>query len=55
MTTQPGDIVLYNGNQIVIFYGSNSWPYTRLGKIKGLSIEELKNLLGNGNVELELK
>ena len=55
MTTQPGDIVLYNGNQIVIFYGSNSWSYTRLGKIKGLSIEELKNLLGNGNVELELK
>ena len=55
MTTQPGDIVLYHGNQIVIFYGSNSWSYTRLGKIKGLSIEELKNLLGNGNVELELK
>lgn len=32
-TTQSGDIVLYNGNQIVIFYGSNSWSYTRLGKI----------------------
>ena len=55
MTTQPGDIVLYSGNQIVIFYGSNSWSYTRLGKIKGLSAEELKGLLGNGNVELQLK
>lgn len=36
-TTQAGDIVLYNGNQIVIFYGSNSWSYTRLGKIDDLS------------------
>lgn len=36
-TTQSGDIVLYNGNQIVIFYGSNSWNYTRLGKIDDLS------------------
>lgn len=36
-TTQSGDIVLYNGNQIVIFYGSNSWSYTRLGRIDDLS------------------
>lgn len=36
-TTHAGDIVLYNGNQIVIFYGSNSWSYTRLGKIDDLS------------------
>ena len=32
-TTQAGDIVLYLGNQIVLFYGSNSWSYTRLGKV----------------------
>lgn len=31
MTTEPGDIVLYNGNSIVLFYGSNSWSYTKLG------------------------
>lgn len=49
-TTQAGDIVLYSGNQIVIFYGSNSWAYTRLGKIQGLSASELTELLGNGNV-----
>lgn len=55
MTTQPGDIVLYNGNQIVIFYGSNSWSYTKLGTISGLSAEELAELLGSGNAELELK
>ena len=36
-TTQAGDIVLYQGNQIVLFYGSNSWSYTRLGKIDDLT------------------
>lgn len=36
ITTQPGDIVLYQGNQIVIFYGSNSWSYTKIGRIDNL-------------------
>ena len=36
-TTHAGDIVLYNGNQIVIFYGSNSWSYTRLGHVDDLT------------------
>ena len=52
-TTEPGDIVLYSGNQLVVFYGSNSWSYTRLGKIN-LSNEELENLLGNGDVTITL-
>lgn len=47
-TTQAGDIVLYQGNQIVIFYGSNSWSYTRLGKIDDLTGWE--KALGDGNV-----
>lgn len=47
-TTQSGDIVLYNENQIVIFYGSNSWSYTRLGKIDDLSGWE--DALGSGDV-----
>lgn len=47
-TTHAGDIVLYNGNQIVIFYGSNSWSYTRLGKIDDLSGWE--DALGSGDV-----
>jgi hypothetical protein len=47
-TTQAGDIVLYNGNQIVIFYGSNAWSYTRLGKIDDLSGWE--EALGTGDV-----
>lgn len=47
-TTQSGDIVLYNGNQIVIFYGSNSWSYTRLGRIDDLS--GWQDALGSGDV-----
>ena len=46
-TTQAGDIVLYQGNQIVIFYGSNTWSYTRLGKIEDLSGWE--EALGRGD------
>ena len=52
-TTKPGDIVLYSGDQIVMFYGSNSWSYTRLGKIN-LTEKELKDLLGNGDVTITL-
>ena len=51
--TAPGDIVLYTGNKLVIFYGSNSWEYTRLGKIN-LTAKELKDLLGNGDVTITL-
>ena len=54
MTTEAGDIVLYSGNQIVVFYGSNSWAYTRLGHVE-LSQKELENLLGNGDVELTFR
>lgn len=48
IVTEPGDIVLYSGNSLVIFYGSNTWEYTKLGHIEGVSIEELENIL-NGN------
>ena len=47
-TTHAGDLVLYQGNQIVIFYGSNSWSYTRLGKIEDLTGWE--EALGSGDV-----
>ncbi len=52
--TEPGDIVLYSGNSIVLFYGSNSWAYTRLGKIQGLDENELRELLGSGDVSIRL-
>ena len=54
-TTQPGDIVLYSGNQLVIFFGSNSWSYTRLGRIEGLSTDELTALLDKDIVVIEIK
>ena len=53
-TTKAGDIVLYSGNRIVVFYGSNSWAYTRLGHITDKTADELTELLGNGNVTLTL-
>ena len=53
-TTQAGDIVLYSGNQIVVFYGSNSWAYTRLGRITDKTAAELAALLGNSDVTLTL-
>ena len=54
LTTSPGDIVLYSGNQMVLFFGSNSWSYTRLGKITGLTDEEIAALLDKEGVTLEL-
>ena len=52
--TVAGDIVLYSGNQIVVFYGSNSWSYTKLGKIINKSPLDLKKIFGNGNVVLKI-
>lgn len=54
ITTQAGDVILYQGNQICIFYGSNSWSYTRLGRISNASKEELRSLLSHGTVNITL-
>ena len=54
MTTSAGDIVLYSGNQIVVFYGSNSWSYTRLGHITDKTAAELKDILGHGDIKLSI-
>jgi hypothetical protein len=56
MTAQAGDIVLYNGSNICIFYDSNSWSYTRLGQIDGLSESELRSFLkaGENNIKVTL-
>ncbi|MBQ6456691.1 MAG: hypothetical protein IJJ31_06210 [Mogibacterium sp.] len=49
-----GDIMLYSGNKIVVFFGTNSWAYTRLGHIEGRSEDELRNMLGGGNAVLTI-
>ena len=53
ITTSPGDIVLYSSNQIVIFYDSNTWSYTKLGHIN-LSKSELTDLLGDEDVVITI-
>ena len=56
ITAQPGDVILYSGSNICLFYGSNSWSYTRLGKIDGLSESELRSFLkaGESNISVTL-
>ena len=56
MTAQPGDVILYSGSNICLFYGSNSWSYTRLGKIDGMSESELRSFLkaGESNISVTL-
>ena len=55
-TAQPGDVILYNSSNICMFYGTNSWSYTRLGKIDGLSESELRTFLkaGENNISVTL-
>lgn len=53
-TTAPGDLILYQGRNFVIYYGTNTWSFTRLGKIDGLSATELRALLGTGDVRVTL-
>lgn len=52
--TEPGDIVLYSGDQMVVFYGSNSWSYTRLGHITDSAGFTMEDLLSNGDVTVTL-
>jgi hypothetical protein len=54
ITTQSGDLILYQGNQFVIYYDRNSWSLTRLGRINNVSQQELRNILGAGNVTVTL-
>ena len=55
ITVGPGDLILYQGNSFVIYYGTNTWNLTRLGKIEHVSGEELKAVLGSGDVTVTLE
>ena len=52
--TEPCDIMLYQGNQMTIFYNSHSWSYTKLGHIDNITQDELKALFGEGNITVTL-
>ena len=51
ITTVPGDLILYQGNKITIYYNTNSWSFTRLGKVEGVTPSELRKILGKGDVK----
>lgn len=53
-TTGPGDIILYQGHNLVIYYDTNSWNFTKLGKIDNVSQSDLKAALGKGDVRVTL-
>ena len=52
ITTQPGDVILYQGNSITIYYDTNTWSFTRLGKIENATREGLLQALGDGDVQV---
>ncbi len=54
ITTVPGDVILYQGNQITIYYDENTWDFTRLAKIENITKEELLSVFGEGNVSVKL-
>ena len=54
INAQPGDIILYQGNQISLIYETHSWSYTKIGKIENIDSNNLKKTLGDGNVTLVL-
>ena len=56
ITAQPGDVILYNGSNICLFYGSKTWSYTRLGHIDDLTESELRTFLkaGESNISVTL-
>lgn len=49
ITTEPGDVILYQGDQITIYYDTNTWSFTRLGRVQGLTQQELLEALGEGD------
>lgn len=54
ISTVPGDIMLYQGSNIVVFYGKNSWSYTPLGRIDDATADNVRRFLGNGSVTMTI-
>lgn len=55
ITAQPGDIILFMGSSIVVYYNPNSWNFTKMGHINDVSQEELKQILGDKNVTMKFE
>ncbi len=54
IATEPGDVILYQGDQITVYYDTNSWKFTRLGKVQSVTADDLKAILGDGDVTMVL-
>lgn len=54
ISTDAGDVILYQGKSFVIYYDKNNWNFTRIGKIKNVSKGELRKILGKGDIKVEL-
>jgi len=52
ITTEPGDIILYQGRNVCLYYDTNNWNFTRLGKIDNVSQRELKSFLNAGGEDI---
>ena len=52
ITTEPGDVILYQGSSITVYYDTNHWNFTRLGKIPNVTREELLEAFGSGSVTM---
>ncbi len=55
ITTKPGDLILYLGNQLVIYYDTNSWKFTPVGKIKNVNVDKLREVLGKDKDSVTVK
>ena len=55
ITTTSGDLILYQGNQLSIYYDTNTWNFTKLGRVININEENLKEILGDGDITLILK
>ena len=55
MTLTSGELAIYQGDKLCLFYGSNTYSYSKLGRIKFMTTNELKELLGEGDIEVEFK
>ena len=55
ITTVPGDVILYQGNQITVYYDVNTWEFTRLARIEGVSREDLLEVFGDGDVSVTFR
>lgn len=53
ITTSPGDVILYQGDKLTLYYGQNTWTFTRLARVVGVSGEELRALLGEGSARVK--